>query len=438
MNDRPPVASLAGQLMLERAVCSGCGCFCDDIVLRYEDDRLVTIDRACPAGEAWLGQPHSLEPTATILGKPVELERAIDEAVRLMVASKAPVIEGLTNLTLEAAREAVLLARDLSASVIPRPLPPSSFLRSGWEAPEFTATLGKVRTTADLVIFWRADPLTTHPRHLERYSYFPPLLSERTRTLVVVDDLTSSKPHLTAKEATHCIELTSGSLPFNEDLELILTVELLLRSKPVSHLSGESHKRTLENATRLASLIGDANHTHLFVGVEASESPAACDTLHGLAARVRAEHHVSVSSLSSPGNIWGVQELATWLLGAPIPVSLAPDAQGDAGEWKCLSPNHSLSPDSFDLQVLLGCELADGETSAASNPSITFASQIDPAATVSFAVPGLDPRLNGTVLRNDGITLTLCGDATLGVKDPTVDILRQLRSGVSHVVEARA
>lgn len=442
MNDRPPVAALAGQLKLERAVCSGCGCFCDDIALRYEDDQLVTIDRACPAGEAWLGQSRSLEPSAMIRGKQVELGRAIDEAVRLMRASEAPVIEGLTNLTLEAAREAVLLARDLSAAVVPRPLPASSFLRAGWEAPEFTATLGKVRTTADLIIFWRADPQTTHPRHLERYSYVPALLKEGARTLVVVDDLMSSKVHLTAKEATHCLELTSGAPSFSEDLELIVTLELLLRSKSVSHLGGESQKRTLEKATRLAGLIGDAKHTHVFVGVEVSESPAVCDALHGLAARVRAEHHVSVSSLPSSGNIWGVQELATWLLGAPIPLSLSSDEQGDASVWKCLSPNHSLSPDSIDLRVRLGCEMpgevAGSDTSSVSVPRITFATQLDPAAAVSFAVPGLDPRLNGTVMRNDGITLTLCGDATLGVEDPTASILQQLRSRVCSAAEAGA
>jgi formylmethanofuran dehydrogenase subunit B len=38
----------------------------------------------------------------------------------------------------------------------------------GWA----TALLDEVRDHADLVIFWRADPLKTHHRHLSRYSFF--------------------------------------------------------------------------------------------------------------------------------------------------------------------------------------------------------------------------------------------------------------------------
>lgn len=442
MNDRPPVTASAGQLLLDRAVCSGCGCFCDDIALRYEDGQLMTIDRACFVGEACLGQSLALEPTATIAGKPVELEQAIDEAARLIPASNAPLIEGLASLTLEAAREAVLLARELSAALVPRPLPSSAFLRAGWEAPEFTATLGKVRTTADLVIFWRADPLRTHPRHLERYSHSPPLLSEAARELVVVDELTPSTDHLTAQEATHCLELASGTSSFSEDLELIVNLELLLRSKSLSHLSGDSQQATLEKASRFAGLISDANHVHVFVGVAASESPAVCDALHGLAARVRNEHHISVSSLPPAGNVWGVQEIAAWLLGAPVPLSLVSNDCGDSNAVQCMSDSHSMSPEAFDLRLRLGWEtpgeVAEHEPAAAGTRRITFGTKLDPNAEVSFAVPGLDPRLNGTVMRSDGIALTLCGDASQGVADPTVVILQELRSRVSSAAEAGA
>jgi formylmethanofuran dehydrogenase subunit B len=39
----------------------------------------------------------------------------------------------------------------------------------GWA----TAVFDEVRDRADMVIFWRADPLNTHLRHLSRYSFFP-------------------------------------------------------------------------------------------------------------------------------------------------------------------------------------------------------------------------------------------------------------------------
>ena len=43
------------------------------------------------------------------------------------------------------------------------------FKRSG----RVSATLGEVRHRADLVVFWSVDPVSTHPRHLERYSVEP-------------------------------------------------------------------------------------------------------------------------------------------------------------------------------------------------------------------------------------------------------------------------
>ncbi len=41
-------------------------------------------------------------------------------------------------------------------------------MATGWA----TALLDEVRDRADLVLFWRADPLETHHRHLSRYSFF--------------------------------------------------------------------------------------------------------------------------------------------------------------------------------------------------------------------------------------------------------------------------
>jgi len=428
MNDPTPPGSTTSQLVLDRAVCSRCGCFCDDIFLCYDDDQLLDIQRACALGEAWLRQNRKLQPTAMIAGQAVDLEAAIDEAARLIDHADAPVVEGLTNITLEAAREAVLLARDISAALLPRPLPSRSFLRSGIDAPEFTATLGKVRTTADLVIFWRADPLRTHPRHLERYSFFAPLLNNRPRTLVVADNLEPHGDHLTAREATCCINLPSA----------FLTLEMFLSLKSVTHLKNDDGQATLENAQQLAQLIAQADHTHFFLGVEASEDQSICDALHGMAARARSEHHISVSNLAPPGNTWGVQELTTWMLGAPGPLWLT--ASGD----NAIAPLHLCSTestmnDAFDLSLNLGAELPGEETkrgpSTGDYPRIVLGPQHDTAANVSFALPGLDPRLHATVMRNDGIPLTLCGDASQGVADPAVAILQSLRKRVSSIGE---
>ena len=47
----------------------------------------------------------------------------------------------------------------------------------------------------------------------------------------------------------------------------------------------------------------------------------------------------------------------------------------------------------------------------------------------------LDPRLSGTIMRSDGIMLTLCGDPTQGLPDPTVELLCDLRQRIGRMVE---
>lgn len=437
MTDRSPASPAAETRVLERAVCSGCGCFCDDIGLTYEGEKLVEVERACSLGEAWLRKAGPLEATAMVAGKIVAADAGIEAAAGLIAAAAAPVVEGLAGLSLEAAREAVLLARDVGAVLLPRPCPTDSYLRAGLDAPEFTATLGKVRTTADLVIFWRADPLQTHPRHLERYSYSPPLLNENERTLVVVDELTADSDHETAGQATHCVGLESSG----SDLELVAVLEMLLRSKRLDHLKDSDSKTTVDSARNLAELIGRATHTHVFLGLDAAESQALCDALHGMAARVRAEHHVSISSLPAVGNTWGAQEVSTWLLGAPAP--LWPGCcDGECVEGlRMLSAGADLAADAFDLCLSLGVE-GDGETSEPASggqkvPRISLGRAHDNTADVSFAVSGLDPRLNASVMRSDGIVLTLSGDSAQGVEDPAVGILRSLRERVASTAEVR-
>ena len=53
VDDHAGAASRAhGQLdVVEDAVCLGCGCTCDDIRLRIQDDRIVAADMAIPDDE---------------------------------------------------------------------------------------------------------------------------------------------------------------------------------------------------------------------------------------------------------------------------------------------------------------------------------------------------------------------------------------------------
>jgi formylmethanofuran dehydrogenase subunit B len=105
--------------IVSNAVCTFCGCVCDDIELQTEGDRIVKARHACALGTAWFTH-HSAEalyPAALIDGQPASLEAAVAAAADFLVDANYPLIYGLSNTTCETQREAVLLAERLGGVI---------------------------------------------------------------------------------------------------------------------------------------------------------------------------------------------------------------------------------------------------------------------------------------------------------------------------------
>ena len=80
-----------------------------------------------------------------------------------------PLVYGLGQTTCEAQRTAVALAEAIGAVIDPAgPLLDGASGLAYQALGASTATLGDVRDRADVVVVWRADPVATHPRLLER------------------------------------------------------------------------------------------------------------------------------------------------------------------------------------------------------------------------------------------------------------------------------
>jgi formylmethanofuran dehydrogenase subunit B len=107
-------------------------------------------------------------------------------AGELLRGARRPQLLGFAGATVEDARAAVALADRLGALVTtapsegPWPGAPAAPLRG-----ISTATLGEIRDRSRVVVIWREDPETTHPRLLERLGLGSPVAE---RLLVVVDD----------------------------------------------------------------------------------------------------------------------------------------------------------------------------------------------------------------------------------------------------------
>src|SRR5205085_919572 len=148
---------------------------------------------ACVLGKAWFLNHHVEErPIATIEGRPVTLEEAVERAARILANARYPIVYGLSDTTCEAQRVAVAIADrvggcvDTTTSVCHGP---SGMAFQG--VGEVTCSLGEVKNRADFVIFWGSNPAESHPRHWGRYSTMPQGLfvpnGRKDRTVVIVD-----------------------------------------------------------------------------------------------------------------------------------------------------------------------------------------------------------------------------------------------------------
>ena len=98
--------------VVKNATCTFCGCVCDDIELQAEGDRIVKTKGACSLGESWF-KHHTAErhyPDALIDGRPATVDEAVEAAADYLFNADMPLVYGLSNITCEAQREAVLLA----------------------------------------------------------------------------------------------------------------------------------------------------------------------------------------------------------------------------------------------------------------------------------------------------------------------------------------
>ena len=105
--------------IVPHAVCTFCGCTCDDIELHTEGERIVKAKHACSLGESWFtyhtAEAHS--PQALIDGEPATLEAAVEAAANFLLRADYPLIYGLSNLTCEAQRAAVGLTESLGGVI---------------------------------------------------------------------------------------------------------------------------------------------------------------------------------------------------------------------------------------------------------------------------------------------------------------------------------
>jgi formylmethanofuran dehydrogenase subunit B len=278
--------------------CAGCGLLCDDVTIDTagEGDGVRVIP-SCRVGSEWFSERIGRRdaPPATIDGEAVDVDTALSHAAELLRAARRPLIEGFDGATVEDGRAAVALADRLGALVATAPAAgrwpgaPAVPLRGS-----STATLGEIRDRSRVVVIWREDPETTHPRLLERLR-----LGVTDRTLVVVDDRDTA----TAQRADLRLRW-----PREQDIEALTSLHVLQRGLQVPSNDRTVLMERLRSVPHAAFVYGAA----LTDGAGGQRKALA---LHELVRALCHERHVVTLELPRAPGTRSADDVLTWQSG---------------------------------------------------------------------------------------------------------------------------
>lgn len=387
---------MADQAEIGPVTCAGCGLLCDDVVLDCANQS-VRLQPPCVLGARWftdrLRRPADLA-DATIDGEPTDVESALRRAAELLRAARRPVLYGFDSSTVEDARAAVALADRLGALVVTEnvtgPWPGAATLPLRGAT---TATLGEIRDRSALVVIWREDPQTSHPRLLDRLGFGAGAAarSAAQRTLVVVGDGDT----LTAQRAA--LRLT---WPRERDLEALVTLHAWQRDAVPGPSHLDAQLRTLMEHVEGVPHVAFVHGAGLTGGHGGQRRALA---LHELARALSHDRHVVTLALPQAAGTLGAQDALAWQTGYAGNVDLA------SGHPELVTDTQPLE-DADDVDVAVCVDGALGRLPARVAEIVLCSVPLHgggsaPEVSIRTAAPGVEAE--GTAHRLDGVPLAL-------------------------------
>ncbi len=321
--------------IVKNVVCCFCGALCDDIQIaitltgplpRVPEGTIIEALNACRIGhtkflklrdEYRILKPELRSGPDKSEVRQVSLEVAVKEAAKILAKARRPLIYGLASTSNEANVKALELA-EVSGAIVDNT---SSVCHGpGIEAVQRvgigTATLGKIKNYADVVIYWGCNPTAAHPRHTRRYSQFIEGMfrKEGERKVYHID----VRPTRFSDEVTDFIQVNP-----NEDYELMAVIRALLRGREIQldSVAGVPMRKVREF---VATLKG-AEFVAIFFGLGLTQSRGKDHNI-ALAIDITAElnHHAKAVIMPMRGhfNVTGSNHVSTWTYGFPFSLSL--------------------------------------------------------------------------------------------------------------------
>jgi formylmethanofuran dehydrogenase subunit B len=307
-------------------VCPFCGCLCDDIEVIVSNNKIEKVKHACKLGTAKFiaaSNGHRFSrPLVRENGefKETSLEEAIERAARILEESKKPLLYGWSATSCEAQRVGVAMA-EMTGGVIDATVTvchgPSILAIQDVGFP--TITLGECKNRADLVMYWGANPMASHPRHISRYTCFTRgFFRERGRKdrhLVVVDVRKTD----TARLADIFVQVQP-----NHDYELVSALRAIVNGGDIDcdEVAGVPRERIYA----LAETLMNCQFGVLFFGQGLTQSSGKIRNIDNAISLVRdLNRHTKFSLVPMRGhyNVTGFDEVLTWQTGFPFAVDFS-------------------------------------------------------------------------------------------------------------------
>jgi formylmethanofuran dehydrogenase subunit B len=183
------------------------------------------------------------------------------------------------------------------------------------------ATLGEVKNRADLVIYWGANPVECHPRHLARYTLMPKGMfvpeGRKGRTLVVVD----IRRTLSSRTADIFLQIRPC-----KDFEVITALRALIKGRRINPESLQDTGLTLEQLQDLVERMKRARFGAIFFGMGLTMTRGKhmnSSALMTLGAEMTEFTRFVAMPLRGHGNVTGADAVTTWMTGYPFGVDFS-------------------------------------------------------------------------------------------------------------------
>ncbi|MDI9633549.1 MAG: formylmethanofuran dehydrogenase subunit B [Methanolinea sp.] len=309
---------------VEDVVCPFCGCLCDDLAVTVEGERVVAVENGCTlANEKFTGDHRLPHPIRRRGGKWEETtyDEAIRETAEILLSAKRPLLYGWSGTVVEAQTIGVHLAELLGAVIDnTSTVCHGPSIMAIQEVGHPGCTLGQVKNRADVIVYWGANPIQAHPRHMSRYTTYADGFfvksAFRERKVIVVDVRETDSSEV----ADEFVRVAPGG-----DYAVLTALRMIVRGK------GEFVPDTVagvprEQLERVAQTCLSAKFGAVFFGLGLTMSRGKYKNVRNaieLVEELNRHTKFTISPLRGHWNVYGSNEVFTWITGYPFAIDFS-------------------------------------------------------------------------------------------------------------------